>query len=1194
MWGDGIRSYIFSGSDTHLYLSRQSGRNVLPLMLAYDKIRFKIVAFIVLALSLPLLGSLAFALDPSLDVSQYAHTAWQVREGFTQGYIRAIAQTPDGYIWLGTGFGLFRFDGVRVEHWQPPLNGERLPSDFIVCLHVARNGTFWIGTMEGLVSWRDGKLTRYPDLSSLVVASILEDRNGTVWVGTDSMAPPGKLCMIDGTNVHCYGSDGALGNGAKGLYQDSHDVLWVVGSDGVWRWRPGPPRFYHMPFGNSWVQDLGEAGDGTLLIPLQGRLARFGGGKLETQHSYPAPAHNVAGLRLLRDRDGGVWIGTEGAGVVHLHEGRADVFSQADGLSGDLVTSLFEDREGDVWVATLGGLDRFRNYAVTTYAQREGMGTTPGWGSVVAGRDGNIWMGNKDGLRMWNQGNVTIYGRADDYKPPSRNVWSPVRYVADPSLRTGVLVSVFSDNAGRILVSTPSAFGYMENSRFVSIKGVPGGVVSSVAQDNQGVLWIANQDQGLLRLSKDGAVQKIPWASIGHGDGAQSLAADRSTGGLWLGFNRGGVTYFRNGQIKETYGRAEGLGSGKVSALHVEADDTVWAATEGGLSRVKNGRVLTLTSKNGLPCDAIHWIAQDENHSFWLNTTCGLVRIVRSELDGWATDSQRMVKTTVFDSSDGVPNAPIGFHAGSQVTRSSDGKMWFQGLSGGASAIDPQHLVSNKITPPVHIERITANGKTYDASNGIRLPPGIRDLKIDYTALSFVAPEKVQFRYMLQGQDRTWREIANHREVQYSNLPPGDYVFRVTAANNSGVWNETGDTLHFSIAPAYYQTNWFRALCVAAFLGVLWAAYRLRVQQLRRQEKKLRDVIETMPTFAWTALADGYVDFVNRHWEEYTGLSTERTIGSGWEAAVHPEDLERHSDRWRASLASCQPFESEVRFRRGVDGQYRWFVNRAVPLRDGRGKVIKWYGNSTDIEDRKRAERLQADLAHVNRVNTLGELTTSLAHDIKQPIGAAVTNAEACARFLDRDQPDVSEAREAALEMARDAKHAAQIIDRVRSLYRKDSSHLDIVDVNEIIGEMDLLLRSESHRHAVSLRTELADELPKITADRVQLQQVFMNLMLNGIESMRENGGELIIKSQLREDGKLQISVTDNGVGLPPEKADEIFNAFFTTKPHGTGLGLAITRSIVESHGGRVWAAANSERGTTFHFTLPIRTAVPA
>jgi signal transduction histidine kinase/ligand-binding sensor domain-containing protein len=807
-----------------------------PLMPAYDKARVKIAAFGVGALSLLLLCPSALALDPSLDVSQYAHTAWHFREGFTQGNIKTIGQTPDGYIWLGTGFGLFRFDGVRVEHWQPPLNGEQLPSSFVVCLRVARDGTLWIGTMNGLVSWKNGRLTRYPDFAGLIISSVLEDHNGTVWVvGSYSVtSSPGKLCAIDGTNVDCDGSGGALDHGVSGLYEDSHDVLWVVARDGMWRWRPGPPRFYHVPFGKFWVQDLVEAGDGTLLIPLPGRLARFGSGKLETQLPYPAPARNVEGVYLLRDRDGGIWIGTEGAGVVHLHQGHADVFSQADGLSGDNVTSLFEDREGDVWVATVSGLDRFRNYAVATYAQHEGLGTIPGWGSVVAGRDGSIWMGTSDGLRMWNHGEVTIYGRADDHNSQSRTIWLPVRYVANRGLRDHVLVHVFTDNAGRILVSTPYAFGHMENGRFVSIRGVPGGTVSSVVQDTQGNLWIANEDQGLLRLSKDGTVQQISWASIGHKDGAQSLAADRSTDGLWLGFDQGGVAYFSDGQIKETYGRAEGLGSGRVSALQIEIDDTVWAATEGGLSRIKNGQVLTLTNKNGLPCDAIHWITQDENDSFWLNMTCGLVRIMRAELHAWATDSQRKVKTTVFDISDGVSNAPIAFQAGSQVTRSLDGKMWFEGFLGGASVIDPQHLPSNEIAPPVHIERITANGRTYDASNELRLPARIRDLKIDYAALNFVAPEKVQFRYQLEGQDRDWREVANDREVQYSNLAPGSYVFRVTAANNSGVWNEVGDTLHFSIAPAYYETNWFRALCVAAVLVLVWGLYRLRLYQLQR------------------------------------------------------------------------------------------------------------------------------------------------------------------------------------------------------------------------------------------------------------------------------------------------------------------------------------------------------------------------
>ena len=224
----------------------------------------------------------------------------------------------------------------------------------------------------------------------------------------------------------------------------------------------------------------------------------------------------------------------------------------------------------------------------------------------------------------------------------------------------------------------------------------------------------------------------------------------------------------------------------------------------------------------------------------------------------------------------------------------------------------------------------------------------------------------------------------------------------------------------------------------------------------------------------------------------------------------------------------------------------------------------------------------------MNRVSTIGELTASLAHEIKQPIGAAVTNAEVCVRLLDRAQPDIAEAREAALEMVKDARRAADIIDRVRSLYQKGSSELEIIDVNEVIGEMVVMLQNEANRHSVTIRTDLAEGLPKVMADRVQLQQVLMNLMLNGIEAMRDTSGELSIKSQLAEDGQLLISVTDTGVGLPAENVDKIFDAFFTTKSQGTGLGLAITRSIVESHGGRIWATANSGPGATFILRCPV------
>ena len=276
-----------------------------------------------------------------------------------------------------------------------------------------------------------------------------------------------------------------------------------------------------------------------------------------------------------------------------------------------------------------------------------------------------------------------------------------------------------------------------------------------------------------------------------------------------------------------------------------------------------------------------------------------------------------------------------------------------------------------------------------------------------------------------------------------------------------------------------------------------------------------------------------------------------------------------------------------MRFRR-ADGEYRWFLVRAVPMRDEHGKVLRWYGTSTDIEDRKRVEQLQAELAHMNRVTTLGELTASLAHEIKQPIAATILNANTCLRWLNRDTPDLDEVREAAGRIAEDGHRATDIIDRLRSLYKKTFPKRELADVNSIVREMVVLMRGEANEYAVSIRTDLFAGVPRIKADRVQLQQVLMNLMLNGIEAMKETGGILTVKSQVSQDGHVSMSVTDTGVGLPVEKADQIFNAFFTTKPQGSGMGLAISRSIIEAHGGKLWATANNGRGAAFHFTLPM------
>lgn len=495
-------------------------------------------------------------------------------------------------------------------------------------------------------------------------------------------------------------------------------------------------------------------------------------------------------------------------------------------------------------------------------------------------------------------------------------------------------------------------------------------------------------------------------------------------------------------------------------------------------------------------------------------------------------------------------------------------------------------------------------------------------------------------------------------------------------------------------------------------------------EAVQRSECELRDVIESVPTFAWTARPDGSVDFANRSWREYTGLSAEATNGSGWQAAVHVEDLEPHLEKWQISLTTNQRFENEVRFRRAGDGRFRWFLTRAVPLRNDQGNILKWYGIATDIEDRKQAEQalrrseaylaesqrftktgswafapstgqttywsgemfrildldprqapahktfwelahhedcdrvmyhrdrsfaekseyvddyraampdgtvkhfhvighpvldesgqvfeyvgtvvdvtdrkraeeerdrlhqLETDLAHIHRVSMMGELAASLAHEIKQPITAAATNAATCLRWLQHDPPQIAEAHQTAARAVRDLTRAAEIIDRLRSLYTKGVKQRELVDVNEVVGEITVLLHNEAYRYSILIRNELADHVPKIIADRVQIQQALMNLMLNGIEAMRDTGGELLIKSGRISDGQLLISVRDTGVGLPDEMGDQIFSAFYTTKSQGTGMGLAITRSIVESHGGRLWAESNRGPGATFHFTLSVQ-----
>jgi PAS domain S-box-containing protein len=364
-------------------------------------------------------------------------------------------------------------------------------------------------------------------------------------------------------------------------------------------------------------------------------------------------------------------------------------------------------------------------------------------------------------------------------------------------------------------------------------------------------------------------------------------------------------------------------------------------------------------------------------------------------------------------------------------------------------------------------------------------------------------------------------------------------------------------------------------------------------ESLQSSEDRLRRVINTIPAHVWSSLPDGSVDFINQRLLESTGLSIEALLGSGWQSIVHVDDRMRYMAKWRSALATGEPVEIEARVWT-AQHDYRWLLVRNVPLRDGHGEIIKWYGTGIDIEDRKRAEeslrKAQTDLAHTNRVTTMGELSASLAHEINQPISGAITNASTCLRRLDREQPDLEGARAAASKVIRDANRAAEIINRVKVFFRKGVVTKEHLDVNEVIREMEILLHNEATQHSVLVQTKLTADSPLIVADRVQLQQVLMNLMINGIEAMKTVDGrrELTLGTQNDSNQELLVSVEDTGIGLPPNQAGQIFNAFFTTKEHGTGMGLRISRTIIEAHGGRLWATDNYPRGAKFHFTLAV------
>ena len=763
----------------------------------------------------------ALALDPAVRLTQYGHTAWRVRDGFLPATPLAIGQTSDGFLWIGTEAGLYRFDGVRFERWTPKA-GPALPSERIYALLGTRDGSLWIGTGSGLARWRGGRLEVLASAGRF--GTILQDRQGTVWAGHTRIVPGvPPLARMVGDRFEFIDSPGLLPlRTVATLHEDCRGELWIGAIEGICRWRSGKPTCDPVP---GPVRPTSTAGVVSIASDCSGGLWaatdpsgiwHLSSGEWRQDAEPARPGWDSQVMRV--DRRGSLWVGTLGGGLARLTGGRSERMSRADGLSGDSVTELFEDREGNFWVGTVSGLDRFRDIKVVTWTSSEGL---PGGdiSAVASARSGGVWAAEERTLLRLENGAVS-------------GSWRVGRDLAG-----SYLTSLFEDSRGRLWFGVDESLRWLEAGRFGGLGAGPGeslGLVVAMAEDRDGSLWAAtlNPARALLRIRGDRIVETLSRDRLG-GEPVSALVANPE-GGVWIGLTNTALVLFKDGKVDFS---ARGVPAMRgVRGLFLDPRG-VWEATAAGLLRFRDGKADVLDTSSGLPCNDIESAETGGDGSLWLKTTCGLVQISSGELDTWSRNPGARIEVRTLDALDGPQAGLASFSP--RAARSSDGQLWFAIEFGGLQSFDPGHLDENAIPPPVHVLRVVADRRVYEPAGRIQLKPNTRDIEIQYAALSLAVPEKVRFRYRLDGVDRDWQDVATRREAFFTNLPHGAYRFKVVACNNDGVWNTEGAEVEFTIRPAFYQTAGFLVSCALAIAGAGWWAFRERIRRIRARLDRL-------------------------------------------------------------------------------------------------------------------------------------------------------------------------------------------------------------------------------------------------------------------------------------------------------------------------------------------------------------------
>ena len=768
-------------------------------------------------------SSSALALDSRKAITQYVHDAWLSEQGLPQNSVLTIIQSRDGFIWFGTQEGLVRFDGVRFDIFNR-VNTKGLGHSHVTALLEDHEGALWIGTLGGGISrMKGGVFTRFAahdGLTADLIAAIVEDRRGVVWIGSKDRG----LIAYEGGRFREVADARLAGRDIRALYPDEHGDLLVGTATGLLRLHNHSvvPSSEDAAQSAAITSIVGD-GSGGLWVGSETGLIRCRESRCAIAPVQPPTSWITA---LLVDRDGNLWMGANASGLNRLTGDHLTTISTTSGLPNNSPIAIFEDRERNLWVGTNGGgLNRFRDGDVTPYGLSEGVSSNV-IGSVYEDRHRTVWLGTIAGLTQ-----ITADGRTTVYTTKDGLVHNRV-------------IGLAEDPDGGMWIGTSGGVSHLRDGRFTHITtrdGLSANNVTTLLVDRQGVLWVGTEN-GLNRIEHRSITMFTNQSGLGS-NYVRVLYEDRA-GTLWVGTRGGGLARRRTGDGRFTsLTTKDGLSSNLVSAIHEDRDGTFWIGTSGGgLNRYREGRFVAFTSADGFFDDLVHRILEDDAGNLWMSSNKGIARVSKRELNEFADRRLAKFATRMFGTADGMRSRECNGFAQPAGFRTRDGRLWFPTLKG-VAVIDPARLHSNPVPPPVVIEEVRIDQHAVSVDEAAVAPPGQGQLEFQYAALSFVDPGRNRFKYRLDGYDQDW-QVTGRRRTTYTNMPPGQYTFRVMAANNDGVWNTTGAAFSFRLRPHYYQTWWFYGLLGLIGIGIAIGAHYVRVRHMHARERALTALVD--------------------------------------------------------------------------------------------------------------------------------------------------------------------------------------------------------------------------------------------------------------------------------------------------------------------------------------------------------------